>query len=684
MLPVAATGPMIDDTLYELDELIREGDAARNDGNFEEALDAYKRALMVSTEDNDLERESIYSGIAETKRAQGKPREAESNYEKALGLMPGYKPALLALVDLATSERDFRRVAQLLGKLAQAAVDDDGKIVYLKRLADVQRTELTDARAAIESLEKARELKPEDVDVLRALRGLYEHIHRWPKVVEILGALCTETEEANVRGALRFAQADIALGRLRDENRGLGFLEAALEEDPTHEKALLALVAVRTRLGQWRELERTYARLIDRHAERGDADRALDLCKRLGVLRRDKLGDGPGAIDAFTGAVRLKPDDADTRAGLAELLLAKGDTPAALEQFEQMAASAPMRAQTFRRLFEIHVKRGTQDRAFLAALALEELGAADMDHQILVDQLRPEGALKPVAALDDSSWDVRLRAPGHDPILEAIMAAVAPAAIKAKIDELVSTRKLVELDPRLKQDPTSTASVVRAFVWASTVLGITTPDIYVLHEHDVPGGVAAVQASSPSTAVGPEALRGLSLPDLVFLVARHLTYYRPEHYPLVFYPTLPELTTLFFAAMKIALPEVPIPAGDAVGKLRKRLVTYLGAEEKALLVKAAKKFDEQGGRVDLGVWIKSVELTANRAALVLSGDFHSAMKRIKGETRPIADVTSEERRADLIEYLASAGHADLRQRLYGRVPSQRPPPMSVPPAAQPA
>ena len=675
---------MTDDVLYELDELIREGDAARAGGALDDALEAYKRALMVSSEEHDLERASIYSGIAETKRAQGKLREAESNYEKALGLMPGYKPALVALVDIATSERDFRRVAQLLGRLVDASADDDTKVDYLKRLADVQRTELTDARAAIESLEKARERKPEDVDVLRSLRGLYEHIHRWPKVVEILGALCTEAEEANVRGALRFAQADIALGRLRDENRGLGFLEAALEEDPTHEKALVALVAVRTRLGQWTDLERVYARLIDRFAERGDAERAFDLCKRLGTLRRDKLGDGPGAVDAFSGAVKLKPEDADTRAALAELYLAKGDVPAALEQFEQMAAVAPTRAQTFRRLFEIHVKRGSHDRAFLAALALEELGAADMDHQLLVDQLRPEGALKPVAALDDSSWDVRLRAPGHDPILEAIMAAVAPAAVKAKIEELASTHKLGELDPRAKQEPTSTASIVRAFVWASTVLGIATPDLYVLHGHDVPGGIAAVQVATPSTAVGDEVLRGLALSDLVFLVARHLTYYRPEHYPLVFYPSLPELTALFFAAIKIALPEVPIPAGDAVAKLRKRIAGHMGAEEKAHLVKAATKFDEQGGRVDLGAWIKSVELTANRAALVLSGDFHAAMKRIKSETRIIADLGGEERRNDLIGYLASSGHADLRQRLYGRNPSQRPPPMAPPSQPQPA
>ena len=661
-----------EDAFYELEELIRQGDAARTDARFDEALEAYKKALMVSTEEEELERASIYTGIAETKRAQAKAREAESYYEKALALMPGYKPALVALVDLASDEKDFRRVAQLRKRLADAAIDDESRVRELKRLADVQRVELKDSRAAIESLERARDLRPDDIEMLRTLRQLYENIHRWPKVVDTLGAICTETEDSRERGVLRFAQADIALGRLRDEPRGLGFLEAALEEDPTHEKALVALVAVRTRLAQWAELERVYARLIDRHAERGDADRAFDLCKRLGMLRRDKLGDGPGAVDAFTGAVKLRPSDADTRGALAELLIAKGDVQSALGELEATAAAAPTRAQTWRRLFEIHTKRGNHDRAFLAALALEELGAAELDHQLLVDQLRPEGALRPVAALDDSAWDVRLRAPGHDPILEAMMAAVAPAAVKAKVDELESARKLTALDPRNKQDKTSTVTIVRAFVWASTVLGITTPDIYVLGE--VPGGIAAVQLATPTTAVGPEVLRGLGLADLVFLVARHLAYYRPEHYPLIFYPTLPELTTLFFASLKLALPDVTIPAADAVTKLRKRIAAHVTPEEREALVAAAKKLDAAGGRVDLGAWIRSVEITANRAGLVLSGDFHAAMKRIKGEKRAIADVSVEDRRLDLIGYLASAGHADLRKQLYGRIPSQRPPP----------
>ena len=63
--------------------------------------------------------------------------------------------------------------------------------------------------------------------------------------------------------------------------------------------------------------------------------------------------------------------------------------------------------------------------------------------------------------------------------------------------------------------------------------------------------------------------------------------------------------------------------------------------------------------------------SSKRPAAVLSP---RAMKRVKGEKRGIADVTVEDRRLDLIGYLASAGHADLRKQLYGRIPSQRPPP----------
>ncbi|CAN5662830.1 hypothetical protein BH09MYX1_BH09MYX1_58350 [soil metagenome] len=663
-----------DDDALDLDSLINEADSARNRGELDVALESYKRALMLCTDAEEFERASIYASVGEVKRAQGKGREAELNFEKALKLMPGYKPALVAMVELAEGEKDFRRVVMLRKKMVELIDRDEAKVVELRRIAATERDHLDEPREAIETLERARALRPEATDVLGELLALYEKIQRWPKVAELHGALCTEATDPVLRAKHRFAQADVLLGRMRDDKRGLPLLEATLEEDPTHEKALSALVAMRTKNGAFADLERVYARLIDRHAERGDAERAYDLCKRLGTLRRDKLGDGPGAVEAFEGAVKLRPKDADTRAALAELYVARGTVDDAVRELAAAATAAPLRAQTFRRRFEMHSKRGDVDRIFLAALALEELGAAELDHQLVIDQFKADGSLRPGKSFDDAIWDKDLRAPGYDPTVARMLRAICPAAVKARVGELQDQKRLVFLDAARKQDPASTASIVRTFSWAGQILGIDVPAIYVLD--DVPGGIAAAQVDAPSTAVGPSVLKGLSVAELAFFVARHLTYYRPEHYVLVFYPTLAELTNLVLATVKLALPEVPIPGNEVTTKLRKALARHVDEAERKELKEAATEWEKGGGRVDLAAWIRGVELTAQRAGLVLSGDFHVVMKLLRAETRTIADLSLDDRRQDLLGYLAQEALAEVRARLKTTTRnSGRPPPM---------
>ena len=60
----------------ELDDLIQLADSARKNGALDEAVEEYKRALMLCTEDDVLERASIYPNVGEVKRTQGKGREA--------------------------------------------------------------------------------------------------------------------------------------------------------------------------------------------------------------------------------------------------------------------------------------------------------------------------------------------------------------------------------------------------------------------------------------------------------------------------------------------------------------------------------------------------------------------------------------------------------------------------------
>ncbi|HEX8795364.1 MAG TPA: tetratricopeptide repeat protein [Polyangiaceae bacterium] len=642
-------------SLPPMEPLVDLADGARARGAWEEALAAYKAALMVAPQPgtDDGVRASIYARIGDVKRAQGKPREAELNYEKALSADARHRAALDALVDLATEAKDVRRAIDWRRKRLKAIDGSDARVAELLAIARAQQGELGDARAAAETLEEARRVDPRDLTVAEALREAYEKLHRWPRVVDVLAEIAELTTDPAQRAAVRFAAADVALGRLREEERGLGLLDRALDDDPTHDKALHALVAVRTTRNEWDALDAAYTRLIDRFAKLGDAERAWDVCRKLGALRRDKTRDVVGAIEAFTGAVSCKPSDIDSRAMLADMHLARGDEAQAVAEFERVAQDAPLRASTYARLFALHQRAGRADRGWLAATALEELGAADVDQQLMADQFRPEGPVRPSRSLDDAGWDEVLRAPGSDDVVAEVLRAIVDAATAARIEELREARKLIALDPARLQSATSTVTAVRSFQWAAQVLGVDAPELYVLDE--VPGGIAAVPAPHPSTALGPDVLRGLGAKDLAFLAGRHLTYYRREHYALVCYPTLPELSALFLGAVKLVMPELPVPGylSDAVARRRKTLVKHADDAQKKSLRAAVERLDARGGRVDLAAWIKSVELSGQRAGLLLCGDLKVAMTRMRAEKRAIAELGLDQRRADLLSFCAS-------------------------------
>ena len=120
-------------------------------------------------------------------------------------------------------------------------------------------------------------------------------------------------------------------------------------------------------------------------------------------------------------------------------------------------------------------------------------------------------------------------------------------------------------------------------------------------------------------------LSGPSAKDLAFLAGRHLTLYRPGHQVLLYYPGRDDLTTLLLAAAQVAMPKAAAPSKDpAVVALRARLARHIEADEKAALEKAVRDLDARGGQAALGAWMCSVELTAGRVGLLLSGDLAAA------------------------------------------------------------
>jgi hypothetical protein len=190
------------------------------------------------------------------------------------------------------------------------------------------------------------------------------------------------------------------------------------------------------------------------------------------------------------------------------------------------------------------------------------------------------------------------------------------------------------------------------------------------------GGLAAMALAKPTTLVGPSASSGRSLQEIVFLAARHLTYYRPEHELLLFFPTLPALSSLFIASVQIVLTDLPVPKAmaDSVRANARRIEERLTDEGRAELEDAVRRFEAAGGKADLATVLRAVERSACRAGLVLCGDLAVATRLLRAEQREIAELDAEARIDDLLSFCASQELAVLREWLgVAAKPSLRPP-----------
>jgi hypothetical protein len=136
---------------------------------------------------------------------------------------------------------------------------------------------------------------------------------------------------------------------------------------------------------------------------------------------------------------------------------------------------------------------------------------------------------------------------------------------------------------------------------------------------------------------------------------------------------------LFLAAVKLAMPAVPVPTqlSEAIAKTRKQLLRYVGDAEKVSLAAAVERLDARDGRVDLAAWIRGVELTATRAGLLLCGDLRTATARLRAETRTIGELDLEQKRRDLLAFCAGERLSRLRASLGAETrTSATPPPAS--------
>lgn len=655
--PEPPAEPTYADHLWEGDKL------AASDP--EAALAEYKKALLLVQPSQKEERADVYVRIGQVKLRQDKRREAISNFEKATQLSPSHRGALEEIVKLSAEERDWRGVAQTEEKILEGIDGPADRFARLVEFGDRWANVAFDTERAQSAYQRAREIQPDDLDVLTKLLRIEEAKGAGAEAFALRVEIADKTPDAGRRAEQYFALGKRCLEEGDDEDAALVFFEKALDADPKALEPLPVAAKILAERQEWGELESTYRRMLAR-AERiqeVEIQRRLrwELNRLLALLFRDHLEDPDGALRAFEKALADRPDDLATRQTAATIARDLGRWDTARVHLQACARLDPMVVQTYHDLFDVFQKLKRPDQAWAAASVTSQLGHADQRERFIYEEGKTDGPPKPTRALGEDGWDL-LRDAARDLAVEGVLEAITKAAIDAKLDELRERGRVPALDPAARQDPKqSTVSIVRSFAWASHLLGVPMPAVYLRDDAQV--GLAAVISEEPSVIAGAGVLRGKTLTELAFAAGKHLGYHFGAHRLLLYYPVIEDLVACFLAAVRIVMPSATVPAKveKAVEATQSRIEPLLDAKARAALERAVVAFDAAGSRADLGGWVAAVERCSTRAGYLLCNDLRTVAACVAAEGAGV--LTVEQKMVDLLCFTVSEELHALREEL---------------------
>jgi len=262
--------------------------------------------------------------------------------------------------------------------------------------------------------------------------------------------------------------------------------------------------------------------------------------------------------------------------------------------------------------------------------------------------------------LDNEAWMKNLFHSDESIFVGKILEATTNAARSFK----VQPPKAFGLKKGQKRPVNDNLMFAKTFFYAAQVLNIPLiPELYV--QDDKQGGLNFAITEPMASVCGASLLTGYSPQDLLFIVSKHLNYYRPEHYIRWVFPTHGELKTLLLAAMKIGMRDFKLP-DDKSGVLAQyvqQISSRMQPMEVEALGKVVRKFVQAGENIDIKKWINSVELTGCRAGFLMCNDLEVAARMIQSETATVDEISPKDKIKELVLFSVSEEYFKLRAAL---------------------
>lgn len=228
----------------------------------------------------------LLTEVAAIRNQQKRPRDAEVQLRRILGMLPNDIAARARLEELYRAEGRWVELAASLEertdpRLGTAAPEAE-RPQLLRELAAIYTDKIHRPHDAIDAFERLRVLEPADTTVLMKLAELFGVVGRWSKVTETLAKVSEVAEGSDEARTAQGQIAQIYELELELPERAIEAYTRLVATWPDDEKAWAALDRLYEAHGRWNEL----AEALRRRAglSRSSSERAQLLSRRATIL----------------------------------------------------------------------------------------------------------------------------------------------------------------------------------------------------------------------------------------------------------------------------------------------------------------------------------------------------------------------------------------------------------------
>jgi tetratricopeptide (TPR) repeat protein len=647
----------------DLEALDRVAQVTFQHGSAERAAALYGDLLSRFSEQlNELSRASALYRRGESLRRAGKVAEGLPALEEAAELDPSSPEPLIALARTYEALERWTDLIKVRTRHLDIAPDDE-RVDILTDIGDVAASKLGDRTQAAKSYVAALDERPNDRKLLTKLMQLYSEEKDWNKLVEVVLRLAEFVDDPKQKVKYLHTAAIVTGRQVGDPARALEFYSQVLELDPGFDKAIQESVELYRERGEFKEVERLLRRRLELATKAEDRPTLIATFDALGALYEKDLNLQDQAIDALEAAHTLDPDDKARAQRLAALYSsdpARYLDKAVSAELDQLQKN-PFRVESYRTLRRLYTETKKADAAWCLCQALSVLKLSEPDEERFYKRMRAETAAPAQSPIADEDWLTFVMHPASEPLLSSLFALIEPVVIAKRGQPLSELGFDEAYRMNLAVHP---APLCQSLYFAAGVLGLEPPPVY--ENPNDPAGISFLFSHLPSLVLGSAALSpDLPLQPAAFLAAHKLAYLRPGMYVRHLLASGTALKAWLFAAIKLTSPQFPVAPEleGAVLEAVSALEAGLQGPARDHLTRVVAKLLTSGAALDLKRWVAGIDLTADRAGLIICHDLEMAARVIRASDDGSSSVPADERIKELVLYSVSPAYFTIRSRL---------------------